>query len=112
MINASFELNNKVFKQFTLTGHAESGPAGHDLVCAAASALVIGSANNLTRIAEVEPVIDANEEEGGFINVMLPEAVDGDQQEKAQILLNALYYSLLDIEEEYGEFISVTKTNN
>jgi len=112
MIYASFKLNHNEFKQFTLTGHAESGPAGHDLVCAAASALVIGTANNLTRIADIDPALDANEEEGGFINVVLPEEVNEDQQEKAQILLKGLYYSLLDIEEEYGEFISVTKTNH
>lgn len=108
MIYAHFIKQNNNILKFTLSGHAESGPLGHDLVCAAVSALAIGTANNLTRIANVQPEIDANEEEGGFLEIVLPEVVDQTQQERGQILLQSLYYSLSDLETEYGEYISVS----
>lgn len=108
MIYAHFTTQNNQINQFTLSGHAESGPEGHDLVCAAASALAIGTTNNLNRIAEIEPEVDANEDEGGFLEVILPHRLDDKQQEYAQVLLQSLYYSLLDIQEAYGEFISVS----
>ncbi len=112
MIYANFIHQKNQIKEFTLTGHAESGPYGHDLVCAAASALTIGAANNLIRMASIEPSIKANEDEGGFLAVTLPTALEEKQQEISQVLLQSLYYSLLDIEEEYGEFISVTTQND
>lgn len=111
MIYAKFERTDKQYIKFTLSGHAESGPYGHDLVCAAVSALTIGTANNLSRIASIEPEIKANEEEGGFLEVVLPQVDEEMHQQTAQILLENLYLSLLDIQEEYREFISVS-TNN
>lgn len=112
MIYAHFNRKNKNILKFTLSGHADSGPYGHDLVCAAVSALAIGTANNLSRVAKIEPEVEANEEEGGFLEIALPEIVDQNQQETSQILLMSLYYSLLDLEEEYGEYISVSQSNN
>ncbi len=110
MIYAHFETNDEQFIKFTLSGHAESGPYGHDLVCAAVSALTIGTANNLSRIASIEPEIDANEEEGGFLEVVLPQVDDRTHHETAQVLFANLYFSLLDMQEEYGEFLSVSKS--
>ena len=111
MIYATFERTDKKYNKFTLSGHAESGPYGHDLVCAAVSALTIGTANNLSRIASIEPEIKANEEEGGFLEVVVPFVDDAMHQRTAQILLENLYLSLLDIQKEYREIISVSLNN-
>lgn len=108
MIYAEFIYAEKLIKKFRLSGHAESGPFGHDLVCSAVSALSIGTVNNLTRIATIEPKISANEDEGGFLEVTLPDNLKVDQKEKAEILLQSLYYSLSDIEQEYGKYISIS----
>lgn len=108
MIYAEFKRTDKQYNKLTLSGHAESGPYGHDLVCAAVSALTIGTANNLSRIASIEPEVEANEEEGGFLEIVLPDVEDETHHQTAQILFENLYLSLLDIQEEYGEFISVS----
>ena len=110
MIYAQIDLKNDQYFKMTLSGHAESGPYGHDLVCAAVSALTIGTVNNLSRIAGIEPEIDANEEDGGFLEIVLPQDVAGQHFEIAQILFKSLHFSLLDIQEQYGEYISVSKT--
>ena len=113
MIYAYFNSQDKQIINFTLSGHAEAGPYGHDLVCAAVSALTIGTANNLSRLAEVEPEIDANEEDGGFVEIILPTVVDKKQQDTStNFSLDHCIITLLDIQEEYGEFLSVSKTNN
>ena len=110
MINAKFIQKDEKIISFSLSGHAESGPAGHDLVCAAASALSIGATNNLERIASIQPDIKAKEDAGGFLEVTLPSVLNEKQKEQGEILLRSLYYSLLDIEKEYGEFVSVSLT--
>lgn len=112
MIYAQFILEQNKIKQFILSGHADSGPYGHDLVCAAASAVAIGTTNNLTRIAFIEPKVETNDEEGGFLEVTLPHELDAKQQEHAEVLLQSLYYSLVDIQESYGDYISVSKKTN
>lgn len=112
MIYAHFNSQDKKILKVTLSGHAESGPYGHDLVCAAVSALTIGTANNLSRVAKIEPEVTANKEDGGFLEIVLPATVDSKDQAVGQILLTSLYYSLLDVQEEYGEYLSVSKSNN
>ena len=112
MIYANFIQEQNQIKQFTLSGHAESGPYGHDLVCAAASALAIGTTNNLKRLVSIEPKVDADEIEGGFLEVTVPNGLDSKQQEHAELLLQSLYYSLVDIQESYGDYISVSKQMN
>ena len=52
--------------KLTVKGHAKSGEAGHDLVCAAASILVYTLAGNVAQLSEDKsrvrrPVIDLNE---------------------------------------------------
>lgn len=112
MIYAKFFESNSKIKRFVLSGHAESGPVGHDLVCAASSALAIGTTNNLYRILDTEPRVNLNEVEGGFLELSLPVQLEGKQAEHAQVLLESLYYSLLDIQEAHREHLSVTKIKN
>ncbi len=112
MIYAKFVESNNHIQGFSLTGHADAGPVGHDLVCAASSALAIGITNNLYRILSVAPTVQANETEGGFLELALPFEMSDKESEQAQILLEALYYSLLDIEQEHGKHIIVLKVKN
>lgn len=111
MIYAKFNQKKGLINQFILTGHAGSGPYGYDLVCAAVSALAIGATNNLYQLISVEPVVETKADEGGFLRVSLPDNLDEQQKDYSELLLQSLYYSLLDIEEEYGEFISVDNIN-
>lgn len=48
MVNVYIRYNqSKEFESLKLCGHANSGPYGHDLVCAAISGVVLGGINNL-----------------------------------------------------------------
>lgn len=47
---------NRQFYRLTVSGHAGSGPKGHDLVCAAASAIALTLAGNVAHLEAQEAV--------------------------------------------------------
>ena len=47
MIKVKISKAGTTFKSLQVKGHAGSGPYGHDLVCAAVSAVITGGLNNL-----------------------------------------------------------------
>ena len=49
---------HKQFNRVTVSGHAGSGPEGHDLVCASVSALALTLAGNVSYMEAQEAVYD------------------------------------------------------
>ncbi|MFL2099327.1 ribosomal-processing cysteine protease Prp [Desemzia sp. FAM 23991] len=109
MIQASIKRNDKGnIVSFEVTGHAESGPYGSDIVCAAVSALVIGTTNSLITLTGVAPIIEQNDEvEGGYLYVELIQDLTEEQLKTAQVLLESLLISLNGIAEEYSKYIQL-----
>ncbi|GAA0456908.1 ribosomal-processing cysteine protease Prp [Alkalibacillus silvisoli] len=95
-------------KGFQMSGHANSGPHGHDLVCAAASAVSFGTVNAIISICECEPIIEQSEN-GGYLKVYLSDDLLEDNLTKAQTLLEGMVVSLKTIEKDYGQYIHITK---
>lgn len=93
---------------FKLSGHAESGPKGHDLVCAAVSAVSFGAVNAVIKLCEIEPVIDQGAE-GGFLAVTLPGEINEDKVNRASLLLEGMFVSLETIQRDYGQYITITE---
>jgi uncharacterized protein len=108
MIKVTIERNdNKHVMAFTMEGHAESGPHGHDLVCAAASALSFGSINAVAELTGLELPVEMGDE-GGFLRCRVPQDLEAGTAEKAQLLLEGLIVSFAMLEEQYGEYIQVS----
>ncbi|WP_332689478.1 ribosomal-processing cysteine protease Prp [Halalkalibacter lacteus] len=91
---------------FTMSGHADSGPHGHDLVCAGASAVSFGSVNAITALCKVELEVEM-EKDGGFLRCYVPSSLDDVTFEKVQLLLEGMIVSLESIAEEYSSYIQV-----
>lgn len=96
---------NKIFS-FVLSGHAESGPYGYDLVCAAVSAVSFGAVNAVGELCDIRLHTEQGKE-GGFLSVTLPHAIDEYTWEKASLLFEAMVISLQTIEREYSQFIKI-----
>lgn len=112
MIQAQFKRNSSdEILSFQLTGHAEAGPYGSDVVCAAVSALSINAVNSIEMLAGFEPIVEVDEMEGGFLGMELIRSITPEQQTIAQILLESLLLGLQNIEEEHTEFIQVEIIN-
>lgn len=93
---------------FELSGHAESGPKGHDLVCAAVSAVSFGMVNAVIKLCEIEPIVDQGGA-GGYLAVTLPDELTEEQANQAELLLEGMRVSLETIERDYGQYISISE---
>ena len=96
-------------RSFSLSGHAESGPYGYDLVCAGVSAVSIGTVNAIESLCDVTLIVDM-EDEGGYLSCAVPDHLDQRTDENVQLLLQGMEVSISAIAEEYGKHIQITHT--
>lgn len=93
-------------RSFTISGHADAGPYGYDLVCAAVSALSFGAINAVDALCGVKLQVETDDDAGGFLRCDVPH-VEKETEEKVQLLLEGMLVSLRSVAEEYGEHIVV-----
>ena len=93
--------------RFTLTGHADSGDYGKDIVCAAVSAVSIGAVNGIEALAGFEPTVEADEVNGGHLQMTVDQELTGEQMHIVQIILENMVLSLQSIQDQYGDYLSL-----
>lgn len=93
-------------ESFELSGHAESGPHGHDLVCAGVSAVSFGTVNAIYTLCQTKLEIKQGEN-GGFLRCVVPNHIDKETEEKIQLLLEGMLVSLQTIENDYSKYIKI-----
>ncbi|WP_226583360.1 ribosomal-processing cysteine protease Prp [Halobacillus litoralis] len=108
MIRVSMFRSHGEITGFEISGHAESGPYGHDLVCAAVSAVSFGAVNSIVALCEFEPHVEQGGE-GGYLKVILPKDLKDSVMTKAQTLLEGMQVSLKTIEQEYDQYIKISQ---
>lgn len=106
MINVTVYRDNNHIKSFELSGHAESGPYGYDLVCAGVSAVSFGAVNAVLKLTDIDLAIEQGSE-GGYLRVTIPDSVKPELMEKAQLLFEGMIVSLETIERDYKKFITI-----
>ena len=107
MIQVTVYRKNNFMTAFELSGHAESGPYGFDLVCAAVSAVSFGAVNAVLELCDIDLEIEQGTE-GGYLYVSLPSSLASDVMGKVQLLFEGMLISLKTIEQEYSQFIHIT----
>ncbi|NVY96950.1 ribosomal-processing cysteine protease Prp [Lactobacillus sp. DCY120] len=115
MITAVFQRNQQdQITDFLITGHADSGPYGQDIVCAAVSITSLGTINCLQAIAQTSPQVIQNETEGGYLQCHLDYQVltNHDHLIAAQTLMLACYQNLFALTTDYADFIQVQLKNS
>ena len=86
------------YKGFYCMGHAEyAKPGKPDVLCAAISALTIGTVNSLEELAG-EQLSVTTDEETGFLKCDF----DSILQEKSCFLMDSMVFSLENLSREYG----------
>jgi uncharacterized protein YsxB (DUF464 family) len=87
------------YKGFYCMGHAEyAKPGKPDILCAAISALTIGTINSLEELAGEKLSIVQNEKEG-FLKCDFESVL----QEKSVFLMDSMVFSLKNLSKEYGK---------
>lgn len=92
-----------------IKGHADFADPGKDIVCAAVSAVSFGLINSAEKL--LSGGFTVRTEENGALFCQMPGGADVRQREELQLLLDAMISTLEDIEEEYGDFISMVYHN-
>ncbi|HLR80534.1 MAG TPA: ribosomal-processing cysteine protease Prp [Bacillota bacterium] len=91
---------------FELSGHAESGPYGYDLVCAGVSAVSFGAINAVMELCNVDLSITQGRS-GGYLRVEIPDTLSESNKQKAILLFEGMVISLETIERDYDAFITI-----
>ena len=90
---------------FEAAGHAGAKRIrGYDLVCCAVSALTQTGVNALCSVAGVEPRVEVRD---GYLSCFLPEGMDEQTQERAQIVLRTIMTGLTDIQNIYPKLLRI-----
>src|SRR5699024_1864886 len=98
MIQVVLYEKNKMINAFEISGHANSGPYGYDLVCAGVSAVAFGAVNAVMELCSTDLIIK-QEDDGGYLYIELSESLQ--YMERVQIILQAMVISLETIERDY-----------
>jgi len=87
---------------FRVEGHASYADPGEDIVCAAVSAITVGTVNAIEKLTGIIP--DSHMKDG-----FLSAAIDSTpvKREDVQLLLESMIVMLQTIEESYGDYIAV-----
>lgn len=107
MIKVEITLNNDNIQSFIVSGHADSGPYGYDLVCAAVSAVTFGVVNAVFELTDVELNIEQGQD-GGYLKVELPHNLSNLSLSTAYLLFKGMLISLQTIERDYGDHIYIS----
>lgn len=107
MIKVVISKQNEHIHAFEISGHANSGPYGFDLVCAAVSAVSFGAVNAVMELCATELIID-QKEDGGYLYIEIPASLSAEKAKNANLILEAMIVSLQTIEREYKQFIQIT----
>lgn len=100
MIQATFHMDEKEnIMAFKVEGHAGYAPSGRDVVCAAVSALVVGTINGLEVLTDAAFDTAVSH---GFTKVDIKEPTA-----YSNVLLKSMLLSLEGIQNEYPENIEV-----
>ena len=106
MIQAVFErAEDGELRCAEITGHAGSGEYGFDVVCASVSTLAINFINSIEKFAGYEPILELNEEEGGFLRVEIPTDIPSHQREMTQLFFESFFLGMANLSEDSAEFV-------
>ncbi len=86
------------FRSLTIKGHAESGPYGHDLVCAAMSAIVPGGFNALKGEYKIEV-------SKGFVSLEAPSGLSSHDQ----VVLETILAQISGISDSYPSYLTLER---
>ena len=103
MIKIRFIKQNDNFLSFEISGHANNGKYGEDIVCAAVSVLTISILNGLTEIVGRKDLNEMVEE--GYVHFTIPEISDEKMKMKTDTLISTLLLGIRGIAEAYGDYI-------
>ena len=91
---------------FQAVGHADFADYGEDIVCAAVSVLTQTAVLGLKEVIGVDCLVDMDEQRGSLL-CLLPDELQEQDWNQAQLILKVLHIGLLATEKDYGNYVRV-----
>ena len=100
-----YQNKRKEYTGFKTYGHAEFSDKGQDIVCAAASVLIINTVNAIEQFAEDRTSLVSDDAEG-----VIDYSLKDKPSKEAKLLLDAMVLGLVEMtdDENYAEYIDLT----
>jgi len=108
MIKVYVKEEEQRITRIIVTGHAYYDEPGKDVVCAAISALTIGTVNSVEILLNIDLYPEEDQKKGGYLAWDVPLIEDINIDAKLQLLMKAMVESLKMIENDYKKYIKVT----
>ena len=89
---------------FSISGHSGYAEAGQDIVCAAISAVVTMAEATINDVCGAKAKVRVGEDEAR-ITLKLPKSCD--EEESVQAVLAGMMVTLINLQEDYSDFIEV-----
>ncbi|GEB31768.1 MULTISPECIES: ribosomal-processing cysteine protease Prp [Brevibacillus] len=93
--------------EICISGHANAGAYGADIVCSAVSGISFGILNSVQPLTGLTPQVSVAQEGGGFLKWTLASQEAADILEKQQLLAESMVIALLSVEAQYGKYVKV-----
>ena len=104
MTRCEFRRENERIVGFSISGHSGYSEAGTDIVCAAISAVVAMTEATINEVCGAKAKVRVKEEDAR-VTLTLPASCD--EEETVQAALSGLMLTLLNIKEDYEDYIEV-----
>ncbi|PDO10229.1 MAG: hypothetical protein BLM47_08220 [Candidatus Reconcilbacillus cellulovorans] len=99
--------SNGAIARFRVSGHAGYAERGRDIVCAAVSAVTVGTVNAVEALTGIRLRTRVGD---GRLEASLPDDA-ARRDERVQLLLESMVVMLRSIAESYGEYVRLTETD-
>lgn len=98
-----YKKGNHIVK-YTVEGHTGYSDVGSDIVCAAVSTVATHTLNGLTDVLGLTVGIDVDD---AYLECIVPDDLSEENRKLADVLLDAMYLTFKNLEEQYKEYITI-----
>lgn len=107
MIEVTVTRNQADIAEIEISGHANAGRHGEDIVCAGVSAISIGILNGIDHLLGITPDIQHVATGGGYLRWRLESTADQALHEKQQLLAESMVIALISVAQQYERYVSI-----
>lgn len=102
MIKVEVVRKNQLIQEIIISGHADSGPKGYDLVCAAVSSIATGALNALDQICSKDVQLSLTDNPDAMIKIKVLQ-----NRDDLQLLLKMMLIQLSTVQESQQKYIHI-----
>jgi uncharacterized protein YsxB (DUF464 family) len=97
---------NGEISKFIVSGHTGFSESGTDIVCASVTTTAVTALNGLTDVVGLTVGYEVRD---GYLECILPAEMDEKSRFAASVLLDSMFLTFRELQEQYDEYISITE---